>query len=153
MVNRTNPNPPGIPRTEEQRKEQHKELTGSEELPKRGTGFEMNPKLGNIKPDYAGWDSVKRYFETGQTDLTATTSTYKVVQLRGGQAVIIKALNANSGNVYIGQINVSTTTGFELCPGEALKIEYFPQKDIGEYLDVYAVAATAGDDVCYIIVP
>ena len=106
-----------------------------------------------VKPDYAGWDDVSRFFETSQVDLTSTSLTYAVVKLRGGQAVIIKAHAANSGNVYVGRKDVTTTTGFELLPGESLKIEYFPAKDVGEYMELYAVSATAGDDVCYIIVP
>lgn len=96
---------------------------------------------------------VQRYFETGQVDLAATTTTYKVVTLRGGQACIIKALIGNSGKVYIGRQGVSSTTGFELGAGESIKVEYLPEKETVEFLEIYAVAATAGDDVCYIIVP
>jgi len=37
-----NPNPPGIPRTEEQRKAEHRATYGTEKLPPRGSGF-SNP--------------------------------------------------------------------------------------------------------------
>jgi len=104
-------------------------------------------------PDNSGIVDVQRWFETGQVDLAATTSTYKVVTLRGGQAVIIKALNANSGNVYVGKQDVTSSNGFELVPGESIKVEYLPDKEVGEYLEIYAIPATAGDDVCYVIVP
>lgn len=96
---------------------------------------------------------VLKYIDTGQVDLTATTAIYKIITLRGGQAVIIKALVGNSGKVYIGKRDVTTSNGFELAAGESLKIEYSPHKDVTEYLDLYAVPATAGDDVCFIIVP
>lgn len=105
------------------------------------------------QPDYGHKDSVERYFETGVVDLTATTSEYKVVKLRGQAAVIVKALVGNTGNIYVGKKGLSTSTGFELAPGESLKVEYLPDRMPGEFLEIYAVAATAGDDVCYIIVP
>lgn len=98
-------------------------------------------------------EDVERWFETQQTELTLTTLKYLIVQLRGGQAVIIKALVGNTGNVYVGKSNVSTSNGFELSPGESLKVEYFPDKEPGEWLKLFAVCATAEDDVCYIIVP
>jgi len=107
----------------------------------------------NKKPDYSTTKDVERHFETGQVDLTATSTAYEVVKLRGEGAVIIKALVGNSGNVYIGRREVSTATGFELAPGESIKIEYQPDRMVGEFLRIYAVCATAGDDVCYIIVP
>ena len=96
---------------------------------------------------------VLKYMDTGQVDLTATTKTYQVVTLRGGQAVIIKALVGNTGNVYLGKKDVDSSNGFELAPGESLKIEYMPDKEVTEYLDLYCIPATAGDDVCFIIVP
>ena len=147
MVELTNPNPPGVPKTEEQRKATHKAVYGTDKLPPRGSG--QNP--GN--PGVPLQRDVLRYMDTGQVDLTATTLTYKIATLRGGQAIIVKALVGNSGNVYIGKVDVTTTTGFELTAGESLKIEYLPDKETIEYLDIYAAAATAGDDVCFILVP
>jgi len=105
------------------------------------------------QPDYAKTADVSRYMDTGHVDLTTAATVYKVVRLRGGQAVIIKALSGNSGNVYIGKRDVSSSLGFELCPGESIKIEYMPDKMPGEFLDIYATSATSGDDVCFILVP
>ena len=96
---------------------------------------------------------VLKYMDTGQVDLAATTVIYKIVTLRGGQAVIIKALVGNTGNVYLGKKDVTSSNGFELAPGESMKIEYLPDKETTEYLDLYCVPATAGDDVCFMIVP
>lgn len=96
---------------------------------------------------------VLKYMDTGQLDLTATTLIYKIATLRGGQAVVIKALVGNTGNIYLGKKDVTTTTGFELSPGESLKIEYLPDKETTEYLDIWLVPATAGDDACFILVP
>jgi len=96
---------------------------------------------------------VLKYMDTGQVDLTATTAIYKIVTLRGGQAAVIKALVGNTGNVYLGKKDVTTSNGFELAAGESLKVEYLPDKEVTEYLDLYCVPETAGDDVCFIIVP
>ena len=103
--------------------------------------------------NYSTIKDVSRYMDTGHKDLTTAGTVYKIVRLRGGQAVIIKAMIANSGNVYVGKKDVSSSVGFELAAGESLKIEYLPEKMVGEYLDIYATSATSGDDVCFILVP
>lgn len=107
----------------------------------------------NNETDYSTIKDVSRYMDTNHVDLTTAGTVYKVVRLRGGQAVVIKALVGNSGNVYIGKKDVSSAVGYELSAGESLKIEYLPDKLAGEYLDIYAVSATSGDDVCFILVP
>ncbi|MHA1409342.1 MAG: hypothetical protein ACTSQY_03300 [Candidatus Odinarchaeia archaeon] len=147
MVYKTNPNLPGVPKTEAQRIETHKAIYGNENLPPRGSG--TIPKEGDNIPR----KDVLKYFDTGQVDLTATTATYKIVTLRGGQSVIIEAMGGNSGYVYIGKKDVTSSTGFQLAAGASIKIEYLPDKETNEYLDLYAIPATAGDDVCFIIVP
>ena len=105
------------------------------------------------EPEYDKDKDVKRWFETGQKDLTLTTADYLILKLRGRQAAVIKALVGNTGNVYIGRKGLSTSTGFELAPGESLKVEYLPEKQAGEFIEIFGVCATAGDDVCTIIVP
>ena len=105
------------------------------------------------EPDHLFVSDIKRWFHTEQKDLAATTSEYRIWELRGGEAIIIKALVANTGNVYIGGQGLTISTGFELSPGESIKVEYLPEKGSGEFIDLFAVCATAGDDVCIIVVP
>lgn len=100
-----------------------------------------------------GTANIKRYFNTGQLDLTSASTKYKIIDLMGGQAVIIKALVGNAGNVYVGNDSLSSSVGFELSPGESIKIEYVPDKTAEEHITIYALAASAGDDICFIIVP
>lgn len=100
-----------------------------------------------------GTSNVKRYFETAHVDLTTAGTAYKILDLRTGEAVIIKALVGNTGNVYVGQENLTSSTGFELAPGESIKISLSDFKDIDETLTIYGTSATSGDDVCYIMVP
>jgi len=58
-------------------------------------------------------------------------------------AVIITASKGNTGNLYIGDSTVDSTTGAELAAGEA-----FIVNGDGEYVDlstIYVDAATNGD--------
>ena len=107
----------------------------------------------NTGPDYEGSLDVLRYFETNQQELSTAGTAEKVLDLHGGAAVIVKALVGNTGNIYLGDRAVSASTGFELAPGESLKVEYLPEKKSGEFLEIWADCATSGDDICYIIVP
>lgn len=123
----------------------------------------------------SGTANIERYFETGQKDLATAAKVYEVLQIYGGDAVVVKAKVGNAGLVHIGQAKVSATTGFELAPGEAVRIRYsgvrlvitplgkdaempieiksLDDKQREESIRLYAVAVTAGDDVCYIRVP
>ncbi len=96
---------------------------------------------------------VKQDWSTGQVDLTATSTQYLIAKIRGGQACVVKALVGNADNVYVGKRDVKTGTGFELSPGESHKFEYFPDKEIWQFIEIYAICATAGDDVCFTILP
>ena len=96
---------------------------------------------------------VLKYMDTGQVNLPSTTLATKIVTLRGGQAVIIKALVGNADNIYVGKKDVTSSIGFELSAGESLKIEYLPDKVVEEFITIYATSATSGDDVCFVIVP
>ena len=76
-----------------------------------------------------------------------TTSTGTAVAIGSGaltQGVIIQALATNAGNVYIGASGVTTSTGFQLQPGQATSTA------VSNLSGVYVIAATSGDGVCYI---
>ena len=95
--------------------------------------------------------NVEKTWNFGTKDLTATTTIYEVLELRGGESVTIKALTGNSGSVYIGSNStLKTTNGYELANGEAVTFTLPISFGKGNYIKIYAVCATAGDDVCYI---
>ncbi len=58
--------------------------------------------------------------------------------------VIIQALATNAGNVYVGSSAVTTSTGFQLQPGQATSVA------VNNLNVMYVIAATSGDGVCYI---
>ena len=96
---------------------------------------------------------VSRYMDHNHVDLTTAAKVYKIATLRGGQAIIIKGLVGNAGNVYVGKKDVSSSNGFELSPGESIKIEYSPDKETIDFLDIYSTSSTSGDDICFMLVP
>lgn len=63
--------------------------------------------------------------------------------------VMIRALAANVGKVYVGNDGagaVSSSTGFELSPGDHIVLAY-----VGGLNTIMVDAATNGDKVCYIL--
>jgi hypothetical protein len=68
-------------------------------------------------------------------------------------AIILSVPAANTGSIYVGDSNVSTTRGIELAKGTTLRIDA-PK---GQFLDIYNMyfdAATSGDklNVSYLVV-
>ena len=61
-------------------------------------------------------------------------------------SVMFKARSSNSGAVYVGDSNVSSTRGIELLPGEVTTTRF---KGHGKLQDFYADAATNSDKVDY----
>lgn len=58
-------------------------------------------------------------------------------------AVHIKALNGNTGLIYVGNSDVDNSNGWELDAGEEI---YWPATDLA---DVYIDSAENGEGVCY----
>lgn len=81
----------------------------------------------------------------GQTTSHASTPQ----QLNAGtpivatNGVLVQALAANTGNVYIGGATVSASTGYELQPGQAVPFT------VDSVSDLYVVATSASDAVCW----
>jgi len=89
--------------------------------------------------------------ETGFKDLTSNAVVYEICNLRGGEAVTIKALAANTGVVYIGFHNaITSTNGFQLAKGESIDLKLPIEFGANNYLQIYGLSVTSGDDVCYI---
>lgn len=94
---------------------------------------------------------IKKNWEHGQVDLTATSTVYKIADLNGGESITIKALVGNSGNAYIGSNKLLTTAnGFELDSGDSLTLTLPLSFGRDNYIEIFAVTDNAGDDVCYV---
>ena len=100
---------------------------------------------------YAKSSANKKNWDSGQVDLTATSTVYHVTSLYGGESVTIKALTGNSGNAYIGSDQlVTTANGFELDSSETLTLTLPITFGINNYIDIFACTSNAGDDVCWV---
>lgn len=62
------------------------------------------------------------------------------------RTVIVKALPANTGNVFVGNVGVAAATGFILTPGESVSLSVSNRNIV--YFDV----AVNGEGVCWISV-
>ena len=81
------------------------------------------------------------------TELRLTTADVQKVV-----AVILSVPAANTGSIFVGDANVSTTRGIELPKGTTLRLDA-PK---GQFLDIYNMyfdAATSGDklNVSYLV--
>lgn len=65
------------------------------------------------------------------------------VAITATNGVLVQALAANTGNVYIGDDTVSATTGYELQPGQAVPFT------VDSISDLYVVETSASDGVCW----
>jgi hypothetical protein len=74
----------------------------------------------------------------------AVTATAAALASNACRKALIKALVANSINVYVGPSGITTSTGYELGPGEAVTL------DITNTNLVFVIASTTGASVSWI---
>ena len=81
---------------------------------------------------------------TGQVTV-ATAGTAQAINVVS-EAILIKALDGNSGYIYVGDSSVTSSTGFELSAGEAVEL-------IGFFASgtIYVDASSNGDKVSYVV--
>jgi len=76
------------------------------------------------------------------------TSTGTAVAISGSQSitvgVIVQAKSTNTNSVYVGPSGVSSSTGFELQPGQATSMA------VNNLNLVYVISTHSGDGVCYV---
>lgn len=85
---------------------------------------------------------VKSFVET--VDASGTAQTLFATQLEVAKA-IIKAQSDNTGNIFVGGSDVSSTTGYVLDAGEKVILE--PPQGYVDLSQVYIDAGTTGDGV------
>lgn len=84
-------------------------------------------------------------FKTGQITVSSSAKTgFPDGTPKPLVSIGIKALLANTGIIYIGQSDVSSSS-FPLDPGESIDVELL------EPAHIYFLAATNGDKIAYII--
>ena len=58
--------------------------------------------------------------------------------------ITLKALTANSVDIFVGGIGVSTTSGFAVSPGDTVTLK------LGNIQDIYAITTTGSQILSYI---
>ena len=66
--------------------------------------------------------------------------------------ITVKALAANSGIVYFGESDVSTTNGWGLSAGNEFEENYRELGGSEAFSSIYVDVATNGDKVCWLVV-
>lgn len=86
-----------------------------------------------------------RNFQSGQNvDVDQVAERLTTASVGCQQGVLIKALAANSGTVYVGGSTVSTTTGYPLAAGEEVFIS------IENLDDVYVIGSADNQSVAFL---
>lgn len=78
---------------------------------------------------------------SGQQAVTATAA---ALATNAAKEVCVKALLANAINVYVGPLNVTTTTGLELGPGDSYCTR------VTNTNALYVIASTTGAGVSWV---
>lgn len=88
--------------------------------------------------------SVPATIYNGKKTVTTAGSRVSLASSQACKSVCVKALQTNSGYIYVGDSFVSSTTGFQLLPGDTISL------DISNLNTVTIDSSVSGDGVTYI---
>lgn len=92
----------------------------------------------------------KKNWEHGLVDCPSTSRPTRICKLYGGQSVTIKSIASTGKSHFIGEnVHVNTKTGFELDTGETMTFGFGIEFGVENWIEIWALPETAGDDVCY----
>ena len=92
----------------------------------------------------------RQYWEHNQVNLASTTTPVKICTLHKGESAWIKAHIENTGYIYLGNDeHVSSSNGYLLEQGEGVEMKYDSGDDDINYIEVWAIPATANDDIVF----
>lgn len=95
--------------------------------------------------------NIRKYWEADIVDVASTTVANKITELRGGESITIKSLAGSSHSHYIGPDSlVRSSRGYKLDTGETMSISIPIEFGATNFIEIWAIATNAGDDVCYI---
>ena len=106
-----------------------------------GAGADTGPVTSsNGLPINSGGDVVASV-TSGQTAVGTSAVALKPTSVPATRVVAVKAFNENTANVFVGASGVTTTSGWQLGPGESLMLA------INDAMNVYVVAAPSTPQV------
>lgn len=82
---------------------------------------------------------------TGQKNVTTAGTAVQITTTNTGiHTVVVRAKIANTGKIYVGASTVSSTTGLELGPGDAITVT------TGNLANIYLDCSVSGEGVTYL---
>jgi len=108
------------------------------------TDFEDNYKSGANQRVYSP-EHVNTLIYGQKNVTTAGTRVFLIDGTTKTHTITIKAKSTNTGNIYVGDVAVTSANGFILEPGTTMSIDHDNKLD-----NVYIDAATSGEGVSYV---
>ena len=104
---------------------------------------------GNLKVALTGSSTITSLPQgsaiySGNKNVTTAGTQLALATTQAVKGVVIKAKAANTGVIYVGASDVSSTTGFALAAGESITL------DIDDLATVYIDSSVNGEGVTYI---
>lgn len=108
--------------------------------------FRVNPSTNALLVDTSGGSTPTSpsTVDSGQGTVSTAGTAVQVATTTTIQAIVIRANTGNTGNIFVGDATVDSSTGLVLAPGEAVAF------DIDDPATVYVDAATNGDGFSYL---
>lgn len=80
---------------------------------------------------------------TGKTTVTTAGTRVVLASTQAITSVTVKALAANTGTIYVGNVGVSSANGFQLAAKESVSL------DITDLATLYIDSSVSGEGVTY----
>lgn len=93
---------------------------------------------------------IKKYWEAETVDCPSTTVPQLITILRGGESITLKSPVTTKDLHWIGvSKDMTTLHSYQLDKGEAMTLTLPASFGRNNYIEIYALPETAGDDVCF----
>lgn len=90
------------------------------------------------------------FLETNFTTVASAGTPVKITKLYAGQTMTLWADDGNTGDVFVGNRSVNSTTGYPIAPNGVLTINLTLGYELHKYIEVYLDAANANDKTYWI---
>lgn len=90
------------------------------------------------------------FLETNFTKVATAGTPVKITKIYAGQTITLWSDDGNTGDVYVGNRQVNSTTGYPITINGNLSINLTQGIESHKYFELYLDAANAGDKVYWI---
>jgi len=95
--------------------------------------------------------NVLKYWEADRVDCPSTTVPKLVTTLRGGESLTLKSPPETKDLHYIGSNkDMIAARSYQLDKGETLTLMLPIEFGVDNYIEIWALPETAGDDICFV---